>query len=151
MITKGARLHFLVAFVSRDQSRCCLELAVRLAVANQARITILKVLANPHAVGVVAELIATDEPFILANSEVQSVVDELISDELDVKAVVRKVDNVAEGIVSIAIELGVDMVFLGTRDVKHPSGLIIENDPIANYVLERCPANVVLVRERNDV
>lgn len=142
-------MHFLVAFVSRDQSRCCLELAVRLAVANQARITILKVLANPHAVGVVAELIATDEPFVLANCEVQSVVDELISDELDVKAVVRKVDNVAEGIVSISIELGVDMVFLGTRDVRHPSGLIMENDPIAHYVGERCPANVVLVRERN--
>ena len=149
-MTKGTRLHFLVAFVSRDQSRCCLELAVRLAVANQACITILKVLANPHAVGVVAELIATDEPYVLANAEVQSVVDELISDELDVKAVVREVDNVAESIVSITIELGVDMVFLGTRDVRHPLGLRMENDPIAHYVVDHCPANVVLVRERSD-
>lgn len=142
-------MHFLVTFVSREQSQSSLELAVRLAVANQARITILKVIVDPHAVGVVAELIATDEPFVLATNEVQSVVDELMSEELDVKAVIRTVDNVGKGIVSVAIELAADMVFLGTRDVGHPSGLM-ENDPIAHYVVDHCPANIVLVRNKRE-
>ncbi len=142
-------MHFLVAFVSREHSQRTLELAVRLAVANQARVTILMVLANPHAVGVVAELIATDEPFILATNEIQEVVDGLIEDVLDVRTVIRIVDDVGKGIVSVAIELGADLVFLGTRDVSHPSGFLMENDPIAHYVIDHCPANTVLVRNSN--
>ena len=143
-------MHFLVAFVSREESQDTLSFAVRLAAASQAHLTILKVVANPHSVGVVAELIATDEPFILANDEVQSVVDELLRDDIDARAVVRSVNEVGPGIVSAAVELGADMVFLGTRDVGKSSGLLMENDPIAHYVVNHCPTNVVLVRSSND-
>lgn len=141
-------MHFLVAFVSREESQDTLALAVRLGAATQADITVLKVLADPHSVGVVAELIATDEPFILATEEVQSVVDELIKGDINAKAEVRKVDEVGKGIVAAAVELGADLVFLGTRDISHPAGLMMENDPIAHYVIEHCQSTVVLVRQR---
>lgn len=107
---------------------------------------ILKVLADPRSVGVVAELIATDEPFILATKDVQEVVEELIRDDSNVKGEVRNVDEVAKGIIAAVAELGADMVFLGTRDVSHAAGFMTDNDPIAHYVLEHCPANIVLVR-----
>ncbi len=141
-------MHYLVAFTSREESQHVLMAAVRLAYATQAHVTILKLLANPHSVGVVAELIATDEPFTLAADEVQSVVDKLIH-EIDVRvvAVVRTVDEVGKGIVATAIELGADMVFLGTRDVSHSSGFMMENDPIAHYVVDHCPTSIVLVRQ----
>lgn len=141
-------MHFLVAFVSREESQETLALAVRLAAALQSDITVVKMLADPHSVGVVAELIATDEPFILAAEEVQSVVDELITEDINVTADVRQVDEVGKGIVTAALELGADMVFLGTRDVSHPAGFMLQNDPVAHYVIERCPASVVLVRRR---
>ncbi len=139
-------MHFLVAFVDRDESRNTLALAVKLATATQSRITLLKVLADPHYVGIVAELIATDEPFMLASDEVRSLADELNRDNLSVAADVRKVAEVGKGIVSAAIELSADMVFLGTCDVSRNAGFMMENNPIAHYVVEHCPVSVVLVR-----
>jgi len=60
-------LHYMVAFANREESQKTLALAIQLAAATQAHITVVKVLADPQSVGVVAELIATDEPFIMAN------------------------------------------------------------------------------------
>ncbi len=136
----------MVAFANREESQKTLALAIQLAAATQAHITVVKVLANPQSVGVVAELIATDEPFIMANDEVQSAVEELMREDIAVSSVVRTADEVGKGIVATAIELGVDMVFLGTRDISKPSDWLMENDPIAHYVVNHCPANIVLVR-----
>lgn len=144
-------MHYVVAFAGAEESQGTLAVAVQLAAASQAYITILKVLPDPRAVGVVAELIATDEPFIVAQDELKVVVEELMHNDIDASGVVRSADEVGKGIVSAAVELAADMVFLGTRDVTKRAGSIMDNDPIAHYVVNHCPAHVVLVRSRSSV
>lgn len=98
--------------------------------------------------GVIAELIATDEAFDLAVEEVDSVVAELIENDLNATGEVRKVDEVGEGIVESVIELNADTVFVGTKDVGRSGfGLVLDNDPIAHYIVDHCPVTVVLVRQ----
>lgn len=139
-------MRFVVAFLSREESREALALAVKWAAALYAGVTILKVIADPFSVGVIAELIATDEAFDLAVDEVDSVVAELIENELNATGEVRKVDEVGKGIVESVIELNADTVFVGTRDVSL-SGFVLDNDPIAHYIVDHCPVTVVLVRQ----
>lgn len=139
-------MHYLVTFTSREESQNTLSCAVRLAAATKASLTVLKVIVNPHAVGVVAELIATDEPFILANDEVEEVVKELLQEHIEAQALVRKVDNVAEGIISIAQEVSADLIFLGTRKIGKSESIIPDSDPVVDYVVDHSPINVVLVR-----
>lgn len=145
---RNTTLHYVIAFTSRDESRHIVTCAVRLAASVKATVTILKVIANPQSVGVVAELIATDEPYNLAQDEVQEVVQELLKENIDAKGIVRSVDNVGEGLVSITAELAADAIFLGTRDVESKRSLLCEDDPIADYVINHCPATVVLVRPK---
>ena len=143
------KMHFLVAFANAEESRETVSVAVQLAAATQSSLTLLKVIPNPHSVGVVAELIATDEPFLLAHDELQSVVHELMHEDIDAKAEVRSADEVGKGIVSAAIDLAADLVFLGTRNLNKPLGLPLDNDPVAHYVVNHCPANIVLVRSKS--
>lgn len=121
-LTRFGLVHYLVTFCSKEESQETLMFAIKLAAATQARITLLKVIADPQAVGVVAELVATDEPFVLANDELEQIIKELMSEQLDFDSVVWKSKEAGKGIVDAAIELGADMVFVGTRDVSKPSG-----------------------------
>jgi len=140
-------MHFMVAFVSQEESQATLALAVHLAAATQSKLTLVKVLADPHSLGLVAELIATDEPFLLAKEELQSVVDDLTQDDLNAVAEVRLVTEIGAGIVTAAIDLNVDMVFVGTGKPGGPSSFLMVNDPVAHYIVDHCPRSVVLVRQ----
>lgn len=138
-------MHYLVAFINREESQNTLALAVQLAVATEAHLTVLHVIADPRSVGVVAELVATDEPFLLASEELEEIVDELMDDDIDAKGVIFSAGEVGEGIVSAALELEADMIFIGTGDVRSGS-FLMQKDPVARYVVDHCPVNVVLVR-----
>lgn len=140
-------MHYLVTFSGAEETGKVLSLAVHLAAANQARITILKVIADPHSVGIVAELIATEEPFVIATEELHQAVEKFVTDDIAITSVVWKAPEVGKGIVTATAELGADVVFVGTRDVSKQSGWFMENDPIAHYIVNHCPANIMLVRD----
>ncbi|MBA4073404.1 MAG: hypothetical protein C0508_00100 [Cyanobacteria bacterium PR.023] len=146
-MVKRIYMHFMVAFVSQEESQATLASAVHLAAATQSKLTLVKVLADPQSLGLVAELIATDEPFLLAKEELQTVVDDLLQNDLDAVAEVRIVTEIGAGIVTAAIDLNVDMVFIGTGKPGGASSFLNGNDPVAHYIVDHCPTSVVLVRQ----
>jgi len=145
-IDSEAMMHYLVAFTSREESQQTVAFAESLAASSKAAITLVKLVADPHSVGVVAELIATDDPSQYANDEVHQVVQELTQREIKANAIVRTVDDVGKGLVEIASEISADMIFVGTHEIGKAYDLLPKADPIADYVVSHCPINVVLVR-----
>jgi nucleotide-binding universal stress UspA family protein len=137
-------MRFLVTFVSPKRSARTLQVAAEHARAVGAEIVVLKVVPDAQKVGVVAQLIATDRPMEKATQQVAQAALMLDQQGIAARGVVR-VDEVTEGIVRAAIEWHADAVYVGT--FQSPDSLRLQNDPIANYLVDRCPANVVLVRQ----
>jgi nucleotide-binding universal stress UspA family protein len=137
-------MRLLVTFISPKRSARTLEVAAEHARTLGAEIIVLKVVPDAHKVGVVAELIASDRPTQKATEQVAQAAQQLDRQGIAARGLVR-VDEVTEGIIRAAIEWHVDAVYVGT--FQHPGTMRLQNDPIARYLVEHCPANVVLVRQ----
>lgn len=137
-------MRFLVTFISPKRSARTLQVAADHARAIGAEIIILKVVPDAHKVGVIAELISSDRPVQKATEQVAEAAHMLDQQGIAARGLVR-VDEVVEGIIRAAIEWHVDAVYVGT--FQDPDTLRLQNDPIARYLVEHCPANVLLVRQ----
>jgi nucleotide-binding universal stress UspA family protein len=137
-------MRLLVTFISPKRSARTLQVAAEHALALGAEIIVLKVVPDAHKVGVVAELIASDRPTQKATQQVAKAAHELDRQGIAARGVVL-VDDVTEGILRASIEWHADAVYVGTH--QSPDTLRLQNDPIARFLIDRCPANVILVRQ----
>lgn len=137
-------MRLLVTFISPKRSARTLAVAAEHARALSAEIIVLKVVPDAHKVGVVAELIASDRPTQKATEQVAQAAAQLDRQGIAARGLVR-VDEVTEGIVRAAIEWHADAVYVGT--FQNPDTMRLHNDPIARYLIEHCPSNVILVRQ----
>ena len=137
-------MRLLVTFISPKRSARTLQVAADHARALGAEIIVLKVVPDAHKVGVVAELISSDRPTQKATEQVARAAHDLDRQGIAARGVVR-VDEVSEGILRAAIEWHADAVYVGT--FQSPDTLRLQNDPIARFLIDHCPANVILVRQ----
>ena len=138
-------MKFMVAFSTPKRSAATVETAATYAKALGAELYIVRIIPDPEKVGVVAQLIASDRPQQKAQQQVDATVAQLQSLGLTATGMV-KVGEVAPGIISTAVELGVDLVFIGTTNIERQPFFLMENNPIVHYVMDRCPISVLLVR-----
>lgn len=138
-------MKFMVAFSSPKRSAATIETAAIHARALGAELYIVRIIPDPEKVGVVAQLIATERPQQKAQQQVDKVAAQLQSQGLKATGMV-KIGEVAPGIISTAVELGVDLLFIGTTNIERHPFFLMENNPIVHYVMDRCPISVLLVR-----
>lgn len=138
-------MKFMVAFSSPKRSARTVEVAAQHAKALGAELILLRVIPDPHKVGVVAELIATDRPVEKAQEQVDQVVAQLKGEGVSASGLVR-LGEVAPGIVKVAQELAVDLVFVGTTNIGKKPFFLMEKDPIVHYLVDRCPIALCLIR-----
>jgi len=105
----------------------------------------LRVIPAPRKVGVIAELIATDRPVEKAQEQINAAVAQLTEQGVNASGLV-KVGEVAPGIVSVALELNVDLLFVGTTNIERKPFFLMEKDPIVHYLVDKCPIPLCLVR-----
>ncbi len=141
-------MKFMVAFASPKRSRRIVQLAASNARAMNAEVVLVRVIADPAKVGVVAELIATDTPKETAERQIVEVVNELQSQGINASGLF-KVGPVADTLVSTAIELAADSVYIGSAPVKPKSFGISMQDPILHYMVDHCPVALVIARDNN--
>jgi nucleotide-binding universal stress UspA family protein len=135
----------MVAFSTPKRSAATVETAAIHAKALGAELYIVRIIPDPEKVGVVAQLIATERPQQKAQQQVDATVAKFQSQGLQATGLV-KIGEVAPGIISTAVELGVDLVFIGTTNIERQPFFLMENNPIVHYVMDRCPISVLLVR-----
>ena len=138
-------MKFMVAFSSPKRSARTLEMAGQHAKALGAELILLRVIPDPHKVGVIAELIATDRPVEKAQEQINAAVAQLTEQGVNASGLV-KVGEVAPGIVSVALELNVDLLFVGTTNIERKPFFLMEKDPIVHYLVDKCPIPLCLVR-----
>ncbi len=138
-------MKFMVAFSSPKRSAKTVEMAAQHAKALGAEVVLLRVIPDPHKVGVIAELIATDKPVEKAQEQINQAVAQLQEQGLNASGIVR-VGEVAPGIVKVAQELSVDLVFVGTTNIERKPFFMMEKDPIVHYLVDKCPLPLCLVR-----
>jgi nucleotide-binding universal stress UspA family protein len=143
-----SEMKFLVAFSSPKRSAKTVELAAQYAKAVSAEIVLLRVIPDPRDVGVVAQLIATDRPADKARLHLAKGVEELES--LGVKASSElRIGQVARTILATAVELGVDMIFVGT--VRGGTSFsVTPRDPVVNYLVENSPISLCIIKRDAD-
>ena len=139
-------MKFMVAFLSRKHSLKTIEVASQHARALNAELSILKVIPDPHKVGTVAELIATERPLDKAHEQVETIAAELQNNGINAKGIVR-VDEVAKVIVNAAVEDKADLLFIGTISSTPGRMFLMHKDPIVHYVIDHCPVSVCLIRQ----
>ncbi len=57
-----------------------------------------------------------------------------------------KVGEVAQGIIDTAVEIGADMLYVGTTSVGGRHFFLMKKDPIVHYLVEHCPISLCLIR-----
>ena len=141
-------MKYMVAFITRKRSLKTAEMAADQARAHNAEVLIVKVIPDPHKVGTVAELIATERPMNKAREQVEAMAQELRDKGINAQGIVW-VDEVAQGIVNAAVKHNVDLLFVGTVNSApgHMKSFFMQKDPIAHYVIDHCPISVCLVRQ----
>lgn len=138
-------MKFLIAFSSPKRSATTLEIAARHAKALSAEIFVLRVVPDPKRVGVVAELIASDRPLDRAKSQIAEAVESLQKKGIKAAGDVR-IGRVGRTIIEVVKEVNADLVFVGTIGLSSSPFFLMPRDPIVNYLVEHCPASLVLVR-----
>lgn len=138
-------MRFMVAFSSPKRSAKTVEVAAQHAKALGAEVILLRMIPDPEKVGVVAQLIATERPGEKAQEQVDTVAAALREQGVNATGLV-KIGEVAQGIVKSAIDLAVDMLFVGTRNVEKKPFFLMERDPIVHYLVDHCPLPICLVR-----
>src|SRR5580658_9404801 len=122
-------MKFMVAFSSPKRSAKTIEVAAQHAKALGAEMILLKIVPDPHKVGVVAELIATDRPINKAQEQIDQAISQLLAQGLTATGKVL-IGEVAPGIIKAAEELKVDMLFVGTTTTEKPPLFLMEREPI---------------------
>jgi nucleotide-binding universal stress UspA family protein len=139
-------MKFMVAFSSPKRSARTVETAAQHAKALNAELILMRVIPDPEKVGVVAQLIATDRPVEKAREQVETVAAQLKEQGINASGLVN-VGEVAPGIVQAAVELGVDLLFVGTTGTAQAKTFfLMERDPIVHYLVDKSPISLVLVR-----
>jgi nucleotide-binding universal stress UspA family protein len=138
-------MKFLIAFSSPKRSALTIEVAARHAKALSAEIFVLRVVPDPKRVGVVAELIASERPMEKAKSHIAEAVQSLEQKGIKATGDVR-IGRVGRTIIEVVKEVNADMVFVGTMGLSSSPFFMMPKDPIVNYLVEHCPASLVLVR-----
>ena len=139
-------MKFMVAFSSPKRCQATILEAARQARDAKAELVLVRVIADPRRVGVIAELIATGEPLQKAQRQVEGVVANLRNFGLDARGYVR-IDDVGPGIIKAAQEMKADKIFLGARNFGRRSSLFGWRNPIRTYVLKKSHIPVCLVQE----
>jgi nucleotide-binding universal stress UspA family protein len=109
-------------------------------------LVIVRVIADPKRVGIVAELIATDAPLLKAQRQVDDVVTNLRNYGVNASGQVR-IDDVGPGIIRAARELQAEKIFLGAKNFGSRKAFFGWRNPIRTYVLKKSPTPVCLVQE----
>lgn len=138
-------MKFMVAFSSPKRSAKTVEMAAQHAKALGAELVLVRVIPDPHKVGVIAELIATDKPVEKAQEQINQAVAQLQEQGVNASGIV-KVGEVSPGIVQVAQELNADLLFVGTTNVENKPFFLMERDPIVHYLVDKCPIPLCLVR-----
>ena len=138
-------MKFLVGFSSPKRSAKTVEYAALHAKALGAEIIILRMVPDPEKVGVVAQLIATERPSEKATLQVEECARQLQEQGISARGLV-KVGEVASGIVQVALDEYVDLIFVGTANIAKRPFFLMEKDPIVRYLVDRCPIPLFLVR-----
>ena len=143
-------MKFMVAFSSPKRSARTVEVASQHAKALGAELILLRVIPDPEKVGVVAQLIATDRPAEKATEQVDEVAARLREDGVNASGMV-KVGEVAPGIIRVAQEEKVDLLFVGTTNIERNPFFLMQKDPIVHYLVDHCPITLCLVRHEDVV
>ncbi len=138
-------MKFMVAFSSPKRSAKTVEVAAQHAKALGAEVFLLRMVPDPEKVGVVAQLIATGRPEEKARQQVEEAAANLKALGIDARGMV-KVGEVSRGIIQVALEEDVDLLFVGTRNVAKRPTFLMERDPIVHYLVAHCPIPLLLVR-----
>lgn len=138
-------MKFMVAFSSPKRSARTVEVAALHAKALDAELIILRIVPDPGKVGVVAQLIATDRPEAKARDQVEACARGLQEQGIKAQGMVT-LGEVASGIIQVAIEQKVDLLFVGTMNIAKRPFFLMERDPIVHYLVDRCPIPLFLVR-----
>lgn len=141
-------MRLMVAFASPKRSRKIVRIAAAHAKAMNAELVLVRVIADPAKVGVIAELISTDTPRETAQSQIDMVVAELQDKGVNASGML-KIGPVAETLVNTANELGVDTVYVGSGPIKQRAFGISIQDPILHYLLDKCPINLYVARDQD--
>jgi nucleotide-binding universal stress UspA family protein len=138
-------MKFVVAFSSPKRSSPVVTVAAKHALAFNAELIILRVLPAAEKVGVIAQLIATDRPHEKAQKQIEMVVKKLKEKGINARGELRT-GEVASGIANAAVELGANMLFVGTTNLHQRPRFYMTRDPIVNYIVDNCPISLCLVR-----
>jgi nucleotide-binding universal stress UspA family protein len=138
-------MKFMVAFSSPKRSAKTVEVAAQHAKALGAEVLLLRMVPDPEKVGVVAQLIATGRPEEKARQQVEETATNLKTQGLNARGIV-KVGEVSRGIIQVALEENVDLLFVGTQNVAKRPMFLMERDPIVHYLVNHCPIPLFLVR-----
>jgi len=136
----------MVAFSSPKRSARVVERAALYAKATDSELVLVRIIADPEKVGVVAQLITTDRPLDKAQQQIDEVVGKLREQGINASGFVR-VGEVTKSLVRIAAdELKADVLFVGTTNTGGKAFFLMEKDPIVHYLVDNCPASLYLVR-----
>jgi nucleotide-binding universal stress UspA family protein len=135
----------MVAYTSPKRSRKVISVAKEHALASNAEIILVRVMADPSKVGVIAELISSDEPAAKAQGQMDAMVQELLDSGLKARGLL-KIGSVGETLVSTAIEEKVDMVYLGAAKANPGVFCFFKDDPIMHYLVDNCPTSLCIIR-----
>ncbi len=138
-------MKFMVAFSSPKRSARTLEMAAQHAKALGAELIVLRVIPDPGKVGVVAQLIATDRPAEKGREQVDEAARQLAEQGVNARGIVA-IGEVAPGIIKVAREEQVDLLFVGTTNIARRPFFLMEKDPIVHYLVDHCPIPLCLVR-----
>lgn len=138
-------MKFMVAFSSPKRSSSVVTVAARHAMSLGAELVLLRILPDAEKVGVIAQLIASDRPQETAQRQIDMVVSRLKEKGVNASGVL-KTGAVAQGIARAAVELGVDLLFIGTTNLHQRPRFYMTRDPIVNYLVDNCPISLCLVR-----
>lgn len=141
-------MKLMVAFASPKRSRKIVRMAAAHAKAMNAELVLVRVIADPAKVGVIAELISTDAPRETAQAQIDLVVAELQEKGINASGIL-KIGPVAETLVNTANELGADTVYIGSGPIKPRTFGISMQDPILHYLLDRCPLSLYIARDQD--
>ncbi len=138
-------MKFMVAFSSPKRSAAVVTVAARHAQATGSELILFRVLPDAERVGIVAQLIATERPQEKAAKQIDLVVGKLKEKGINARGDLR-LGEVASGICKAAVELGADMLFIGTTNLHPLPRFYMTRDPIVQYLVDNCPVSLCLVR-----
>lgn len=140
-------MKLLVAFSSPKRSAKTVAMAAKHAKALDAEVYLVRVLPDAEKVGVIAQLIESEQPHDKAQNQLDRIIADLESSGLKAYGQIRK-GEIGPTLVGAVSDLNIDMVFLGTMPMPYRRSRfsLAPNDPVVHYMVDHCPVALVLVR-----